>query len=187
MLKSRRVLTFFTTAAIAAVAALAAFAEEKPLPKGTPVLTVAGKTTHWNRGAMTPERDGPMQQRDIRFERAMAFDWAMLSGLPQHELRVVTPAGEGTYTGPLLADVLKASGAEGGKVRLLALDGSDIELKADELAKQNWILALVGDDKPVGMGEYGPLWLMHQPASGETPSREEMEHWVWSVFYIEVL
>ena len=99
----------------------------------------------------------------------------------------MTPAGEGTYSGPLLLDVLKASGAEAGKVRLVGLDGSDTELKATELADQNWILALVGQGKAAGIGEFGPLLLMHKPASGATPSHEEMERWVSSVFYIEVL
>jgi hypothetical protein len=28
---------------------------------------------------------------------------------------------------------------------------------------------------------------MHKPDSGKAPSKEEMERWVWSVFYIEVL
>jgi hypothetical protein len=175
------------TAAMLCVAAATAHADEKPLPKGSAVLTVAGKTANWNRGAMAPDRDNLMKQRDIRFERAMAFDGEMLAALPQHELKLVTPAGEGTYSGPLLVDVLKASGAEAGKVRLIGLDGSDAELKPEELNGSNWILALVVDGKPVGIGDFGPLWLMHKPATGETPSKEEMERWVWSVFYIEVL
>ena len=174
-------------AAILGAVVTGAVAEEKPLPKGSPVLTIAGKTAHWNRGAVVPERDSALQQRQIRFDRAMAFDWDMLSALPQHELRVVTPAGEGTYSGPLLIDVLKASGAEAGKVRLVGLDGSDAELKSEELVDQKWILALVSEGKPAGIGEFGPLWLMHKPASGAMPSHEEMERWVSSVFYIEVL
>jgi hypothetical protein len=186
MVNRMRVLTIVAAAALG-VAATVVLAEEKALPKGEALLTVAGKTAHWNRGAMTPERDASMKQRDIRFERAMAFDKDMLAGLPQHELRLVTPAGEGTYSGPLLVDVLKASGAEAGKVRLIGLDGTDTELKADELGKQNWILALVGNGKAVGNGTFGPLWLMHKPAAGEMPSREEMEHWASSVFFIEVL
>lgn len=181
-----RVLTIFAAAALG-LAATAVIAEEKPLPKGEALLTVAGKTANWNRGAVSADRDVPMQKAGIRFERAMTFDKDMLAGLSQHELRVVTPAGEGTFTGPLLTDVLKASGAEAGKVRLIGLDGSDTELKAEELGKQNWILALVGSGKAVADSPFGPLWLIHKPATGETPSREEMEHWVSSVFYIEVL
>ena len=166
---------------------IAATAEEKPLPKGAAVLTVAGKMANWNRGAMAPERDSLMKQRDIKFERAMAFDWDMLAGLPQHELKVVTPVGEGAFKGPLLSDVLKASGAEGGKVRLVALDGSTTELEPKDMQGENWVLTLSVDGKPVGIGDFGPMWLMHQPASGVTPSKEEMERWIWSVFYIEVL
>jgi hypothetical protein len=187
MLDRMTALKFVTGAVLFGLAGVSAFAEEKPQPKGAAVLTVAGKTANWNRGAMAPERDSLMKQRDIRFERAMTFDSEMLASLPQHELRVVTPAGEGTYTGPLLADVLKASGAEAGKVRLLGLDGSDSELKPEDISGKSWILALVVDGKPVGIGDFGPLWLMHKPTAGNAPSREEMERWVWSVFYIEVL
>jgi hypothetical protein len=179
-------LKFVTVALFCGFAGAPVSADEKPRPKGAAVLTIAGKTAHWNRGAMVPERDSLMKQRDIRFERAMTFDSEMLASLPQHELRVVTPAGEGTYSGPLLADVLKASGAEAGKIRLLGLDGSDSELKPEEVAGQSWILALVVDGKPVGIGDFGPLWLMHKPNAGPAPSREEMERWVWSLFYIEV-
>lgn len=181
------ILKLFAAVTVAALFGGSAIAEEKPLPKGSAVLTVAGKTANWNRGAMAPERDNLMKQRAISFERAMAFDWEMLASLPQQDIRVVTPAGDGTYSGPLLADVLQATGATGGKVRLLGLDGSDTELKFDDVKAENWILALVANGKPVGIGDFGPLWLMRKPASGQAPSKEEMERWVWSVFYIEVL
>jgi hypothetical protein len=187
MVRRITVLSIVAAAALGLTATASSFAEEKPTPSGSAMLTVAGKTAHWNRGAMAPERDSLMKQRNISFQRAMTFDSAMLGSLPQHELKVTTPAGEGTFAGPLLTDVLKASGAEAGKVRLIGLDGSDAELKPEELNDQNWILALVVDGKPVGIGDFGPLWLMHKPASGEAPSKEEMERWVWSVFYIEVL
>lgn len=186
MVNRMRVLTIIAAAAFG-FAATAVIAEEKPLPKGEALLTVAGKTQHWNRGAVAAERDAPMKKHEIHFDRAMAFDKDMLSGLPQHELRVVTPAGDGTFTGPLLADVLAASGAEAGKVRLIGLDGSDTELKADELKSQNWILALMGTGKAASDAAFGPIWLIHKPAGGEAPSPKEMEHWVSSVFYIEVL
>ena len=187
MVRMSDVLKVAAALAICGFAATAGMAEEKPLPKGSAVLTVAGKTANWNRGAMMPERDNLMNKRDIKFERAMVFDWDTLAGLPQHELKVVTPVGEGAFKGPLLTDVLKASGADDGKVRLVAIDGTSTELNAKDLTGENWILTLSVDGKPVGIGDFGPLWLMHQPASGVTPSREEMDHWIWSVFYIEVL
>ena len=41
------------------------------------------------------------------------------------------------------------------------------------------------DGKQVGIGDFGPLLLLHKPASGVTPTKEELQQWVWSVFYIE--
>jgi hypothetical protein len=187
MFRTRHALNIVAAMMLGGLAAGAASADEKPFPKGAAVLTVAGKTTNWNRGAMAPERDNLLKQRDIKFERAMAFDWDMLAGLPQHELKVVTPVGEGAYKGPLLTDVLSASGAQDGKVRLVSLDGSATELDPKELKGENWVLTLSVDGKPVGIGDFGPVWLMHKPASGAMPSKEEMDRWIWSVFYIEVL
>jgi len=166
---------------------VAGLAGEKAMPKGSVVLTIAGKTTDWNRGAMAPARDSLLKHHKISFERAMAFDWDTLAALPQQELRVVTPAGDGSFSGPLLKDVLSASGADKGTVRVVALDGSTTDLTPQDLLSQDWMLTLAVDSRPVGIGDFGPLWLMHKPASGTTPSQAEIERWVWSVFYIEVL
>jgi hypothetical protein len=187
MLGTRHALNVAAALVLGSFAVSAAMADEKPFPKGAPVLTIAGKATNWNRGAMIPERDNLLKQRDIKFDRAMVFDWDMLAGLPQHELKVVTPVGEGSYKGPLLTDVLTASGAQDGKVRLVSLDGTATELDPKELKGENWVLTLSVDNKPVGIGDFGPVWLMHKPASGAAPSKEEMDRWIWSVFYIEVL
>ena len=181
-----RILTIATAALIGAAAVTATLAEEKPLPKGAPVLTIAGKTANWNRGAVKPEQDAQLKQHDIRFERAMTFDADMLASMPQYELRIVTPAGDGTFSGPLLADVLKATGAEGAGIRLVGLDGADTTLKPEELKDQKWILALVGSGKAASAAGFGPIWLINKPAT-DMPSPADMDHWVSSVFYIEVL
>jgi hypothetical protein len=187
MFDRKMVKTLITATVICGLAGSLVLAEEKPAPKGSVVLTVGGKAANWNRGAMAPARDTLMKHHNISFERAMAFDLDTLSGLPQQELKVLTPAGNGSFQGPLLVDVLKASGANVGKIRLVSLDGSATELTPEDVTAHNWILTLAVDSKPVGIGDFGPLWLMHKPASGSTPSAEEMERWVWSVFYIEVL
>jgi hypothetical protein len=198
MIHQIRILKLATTAAlIGCIGIGASFADEKPGAQGSVILTVAGKVTNWNRGPMVPGRDNLFNQNNIRFEKAMAFDVTMLAGLPAQELQLSGEGkggngGEGlligsTFSGPTLADVLKASGAEGAKVRLTSLDGSTVDLSAEEIKQYNWMLALSVDGKPVGIGDFGPLWLLHKPASGSTPTKEDLQHWVWSVFYIEVL
>jgi hypothetical protein len=83
--------------------------------------------------------------------------------------------------------VLQAAGAEETGIRLLALDGSTVKLTTDEIKAREWILVLSVDGKPVGIGDFGPLLLLNKPADGATPTKDELQQWVWSVFYIEVL
>ncbi len=185
MMKQTRILSFMSALALTAVCAAPVFADNKPAPQGSVILTVAGKVANWNRGAMTPTRDTLLSKHKIAFEKAMAFDAAMLGSLPAQELQLTTPAGNGTFSGPSLADVLKASGADGAGVHLVSLDGSTVDLSAADIKAHEWMLALSVDGKPVGIGDFGPLWLLHKPVSGKTPSKEELQQWVWSVFYIE--
>jgi hypothetical protein len=167
------------------------YADEKAAAKGSVILTVAGKVTNWNRGAMIPERDNLFKRHNIKFEKAMVFDASMLASLPKQELQL---SGKNeqvsfgkTFSGPALADVLKASGVKDAKIRLTSLDGSTVDLSPDDIKKHNWMLALSVDGKPVGIGDFGPLWLLHKPASEGAPTKEDLQNWVWSVFYIEVL
>jgi hypothetical protein len=98
----------------------------------------------------------------------------------------MTPGGETVFGGPLLYDVLKAAGGAPGMVRLTALDGTAVELTAEDVKNRGWMLALLVNGVKVGIGDFGPLWLMHKPAEGDTPSKAEFEDWVSSVFYIEI-
>ena len=71
-----------------------------------------------------------------------------------------------TFTGPLLAEILKLAGAVPKGIRLMALDGYAVELDAEALAGRTWILALTADGRPLALGGLGPAWLMHAPAVG---------------------
>ena len=161
-------------------------ASEVPAARGSVVLTVAGKVENWNRGAMAPERDNLLNHHKITFDKAMTFDADMLSALPVHELRVTATGAETTFGGPLLGDVLKSAGAVNSAVKLVALDGTAVELTAEDVKNRNWILALLVNGVKVGIGDFGPLWLLHKPDKGDAPSKEELQSWVSSVFYIEV-
>lgn len=172
--------------AAAAASGGASAAAEAPAAKGNVVLTVAGKVENWNRGAIAPDRDNLLNHHRISFEKAMAFDADMLAAMPLHELRVAAAGAETIFGGPLLTDVLKTAGATGAGVKLLALDGSVVELSAEEVKNRNWILALLVNGAKAGIGDFGPLWLLHKPDKGDVPSKEELQSWVSSVFYIEV-
>lgn len=183
--------------ALAQLGAMGAFAMlPKPAPaapnaqvsKGATILTVAGKIGVTNRGPAKAETVGFFKHHNITFDAAMAFDRESLLRLPQRTLAIDTPeAGRGDFAGPPLLDILKECGAEGAGVRLMALDGFAVDVSAAEIAKRDWTLCLSQDGKPFGIGDLGPLWLMHTPANGVTSTEDEAKNWVWSVFYIEAV
>lgn len=157
-------------------------------PSGPVLLTIGGKIGTSNRGPAMPDQPGFFKHHSVAFERALALDAAMLSTLPQQTLALETgQAGNGAFSGPSLKAVMALAAPQPASLRLMSLDGFAVELGADEAAAKDWLLATAKDGKPFGIGDFGPVWLMHTPANGKTPSEEELQRWVWSVFYIEVM
>ncbi len=170
------------------LAAVNAKSAEAPAPQGPAILTIAGQIGVANRGAVTADTVGFFKHNSITFAKAMAFDRKTLLRLPQQEVTATVYGSEaGKFSGPLLQDVLTAAGAGNAAVRLMALDGFAVELSAAERAALNWTLALSWNANTFGIGDFGPTWLVHTPASGVSPSEAEGQKWVWSVFYIEVM
>ncbi len=156
-------------------------------PKGAVILTFAGDISRTNRGASDPKRDGFMAFHEIEFKRAFSFDITMLEDFPITEIKCQPPqySTPVTLQGPLLRDVLKALGAEGASIQTRALDGFPVDLTAEQIAAKDWILATRVDGKPFGIGDKGPVWMIHTPSAVKVP--EEEEHgWPWALFYIEV-
>lgn len=166
---------------------LAALSREASPPKGPVILTIAGDIAHTNRPKSDPKHDGFMAYHEISFHKAFAFDRAALMDFPLYEINCQPPqySAPVTFQGPYLKDVLKALGAEGRSIKTRALDGFAVELTAGQIAEKDWILALNADRKPFGIGDKGPVWLMHTPSQVKVPEQEE-QGWPWAVFYIEV-
>jgi hypothetical protein len=181
----------FLVALLAAFPALAA--DTGGAPADMVVLTISGAIAKTNRGAPQPGKDSLFAKRDIKFERAFAFDRAMLKSLKQGTVTaqpapLTKPA---TFTGPLLKDVLAAVGAERKKVSFVALDGYASWLDADDIDGSDWILALDADGVPLGLGEQGPIWVLDSPVTGDSQeaaqrAAAQQAHWNWSVFYMRV-
>lgn len=156
-------------------------------PKGAVILTIAGDIAETNRGASDPKLDGFMKFHEIEFKHAYALDIAMLEEFPLKEIRCQRPqySRPVTFSEPLLRDVLKALGAEGASIQTRALDGFAVDLTPKQLAAKDWILATRADGKPFGIGDKGPVWMIHTPSAIKVP--EEEEHgWPWALFYIQV-
>ena len=151
------------------------------------VLTVAGKIAETNRGPTNPELDPIFLYHEISFEAAAAFDRAMLESLGTQEIVLSYEKWAEDYrlSGPRLADVLAAVGAQGRPVTITAIDGYAVELSAEDLASRDWIVALERNGRPLSIGGLGPLWVVYD-APGRTLGHDDVARWPWAVFFIEV-
>lgn len=153
--------------------------------EGGVILTVTGAIANSNRGPLDPSTDLLFIHHNLPLGRSMAFNREALLALPQRKVKAVALKLEDSeYSGPALLDVLKAAGATGGEIRVVAVDGYAADFKLRDIAGQEWVLALSRNGKPLGLGDLGPVWLLRAsaPGAGE-PGKED---WVWAAFYVEV-
>lgn len=161
-------------------------ADMKPAPKGAVILTVAGAIANANRGGIDPRLDGIFKYHEISFDKAFAFDRAMLEALPQEEFKAQLPEGHepATFKGPPLSAVLEMARAPGRpSIKTVALDGYVTELAAKDLDGRDWVLVLERNGRPFGIGGFGPAMLMERP---KVTKVGEGAPWPWALFYIQI-
>lgn len=114
-------------------------------PQGPVVLTLSGRIRSPNDGTRAN------------------FDMAMLERLPQTSFTTRTPwyAQARKFTGPLLRDVLAAAGASGTLLRAVALNDYWVEIPVDDAARHDVVVARLLDDKPMGVRDKGPLFMVY--------------------------
>ena len=174
-----------TLIALAFTAVPPAVAGERPA--GPVVLTVAGNVANTNRPAYRDRLDVIFRYHKRKFDRAFAFDRAMLEGLGTVALRIEHSGWGGpmNVSGPHLSDVLAMAGCTGGPLATLALDGFTTEISPEALEAHDWVVATRAESRPLGLGERGPLWLVFDPP-GELPATdEEADQWPWALFFLE--
>lgn len=166
--------------AAALVAPLSAAADA---PSGPVALIVAGAVDKTNRPPFDAARDSFFDYHERSFDRAWAFDLAMLEAFPQRRATIDRGAGPEVFSGPRLADVLDSVGCRGA-LSTLALDGFGSEIPAAEVRARDWILATRADGRPFAIGGRGPLWLLFDPPGDRPATEEERGMWPWALFYI---
>ena len=163
-------------------------AAELPRPAGPVVLTIHGNITQSNRGPADPFMDAFFPFGNVKFERAAAFDYAMLEKLGMHRLSVkypTWPAGV-DFEGPLLRDVMKAAGAAGSSMRVFAIDNYGAEISLADTEKYGVILALKANGRWLGLGDRGPTWVVYPRDQHPELKALDDARWVWSAIRIEV-
>ncbi|WP_158965419.1 hypothetical protein [Chachezhania sediminis] len=168
--------------------AAAPAAADMAKPEGMVILTVAGNVGETNRGPAGAEDWTLMAELELTFDKAVEFDAAMLDALDQSQMQVPVPGGAGmaTFTGPSVAALLKAVGAQGKGIRAVAFDNFSAEISADLIAQFDPIVATRMDGRPLPLGGRGPAMIVFP--DGKTP--EQVEQFkplqVWAMFYISV-
>ena len=170
-------------ALLAAVAFAFATAAPAAEPAGPVALTIAGAIEKTNRPPFDAGRDGFFAYHERAFDKAFAFDRAMLAKFPPREAVIDRGGGPEKFSGPRLADVLAFVGCRG-PLTALALDGFGSEISQADLAARDWILATGADGRPFGIGDRGPLWLVFDPPGDRPATEEEQGQWPWALFYI---
>jgi hypothetical protein len=166
----------------------AGWAAELAPASGPIILTVIGKIENANRPAFDAFEDPFINYHDREFESAAEFDAALLEGLGMQEVEV---GYEGwprsvVLAGPLLTDVLAAVGAEPSNLTMLALDGFAVELTAEDIAAEEWIVAIKQDGDYMGVGQRGPTWIVYSPGEDNTITADDEGRWPWAAFLLDV-
>lgn len=157
-------------------------------PTGAVVLTVAGAISESNRGPFDESIDKFFMYHEISFDKAAAFDAAMLEALGMHEVTVTYAdrPEQDRFEGPQLKDVLEAAGFIGDDIRIVALDAYAEALSRAELEIYDWIVAMKRNGEALGIGQFGPLRVVYARHDGKPVTAEDEARWPWAVFYIEV-
>lgn len=182
-------------AAAAAAAALPAFAQQKPPAtlRGPALLTVTGAITRTNRGPMDPVLDQMMARQKLAFDKAHAFDFAMLTALPATTIRPTLEYDKKQHVlrGPLLTDVLKAAGAvDSGKLAMRAVDGYAPSVSIADAHRYGYIVATHLDGRPMALGGLGPLWAVYDADRFKEMSTKPLDQRFtlcpWGLYHIDV-
>lgn len=179
----------------AALPSLAPAAQPAMPARGPALLTVTGAIGKGNRGALDPALDQMMKKQGIQFDKAHAFDFAALTALPAVTIRPTLEydAKPHALRGPLLTEVMKASGAalgEGTKLVLRAIDGYAVSLPLADARKWRFIVATHLDGQPMPLGGLGPLWAVYDadrfPDMAAKPVNERFGLCPWGLYHMDV-
>ncbi len=118
----------------------------------------------------------------------MEFDLDALQALPQVDVTADFPKDgpKVAFTGPLLADVLAAAGAEGETVTVQAMDGYAVEVPMSEMMDKGAVVALKRDGKELGIGGFGPTQIVFPRAERADLAEMPDDWWIWSIYHISV-
>lgn len=189
---------FLSTAALGSLAvagAASAQAAGKRAP-GPGLLTVTGAMGRGNRGAIDLALDQMMVKHKIRFDKAHVFDFAALAAMPSTTIKPTLEydSKQHTLKGPLLADVVQATGAasaDGTRLMLRAVDGYAAALSLADARKYRYVVATHLDGAPMALGGLGPLWAVYDAdrfaEMAAKPLGDRFAACPWGFYHLEIM
>lgn len=149
-----------------------AWANDLPQPTGDVILTISGAIGRTNAGDLA------------------VFDMAMLEAMAQRDTVTATPWYDGaqTFSGPTIADILAAVGADGTALRVIALNDYAAEMPVQDTADTPVILATRLNGDWMSVRDKGPLFTIYPfDEMPELFNEVYFSRSVWQVKAIEVL
>lgn len=129
--------------------------------------------------------DGQGDGTDLR-----AFTDADLMALPQVSFNTSTIWTNATaqFSGPSLASVLEAAGAQDGNIRMTAINDYKVDMPRAQIEPAAPIIANRIDGAPFGIREKGPLWLVFPFDSDDRYQTEEVYSFsIWQLTQIQII
>jgi hypothetical protein len=187
-----------TTVVVAGSAAAAFSVQAQHAPRtisGPVLLTVSGLIGTGNRGPLDPALDQMLVKQKVGFSKAHCFDFNGLVAMPSTSIRTTLEYDGKAHTlkGPLLSEVIKATGAvphDKMSALLRAVDGYAVLLSTSEIVQRRFILATHLDGRPMALGGLGPLWAVYEadkfPDLMAKPLNERYSLCPWATYHIEL-
>ena len=170
--------------------AMALTAMAQALPVVAQVPAGGAHAPHPPRAPLPPLQNTDRQVLVIEGPQGLRrYTLAQLEALGVHEVTTSTfwPDDNGTYQGPLLADVLRDAGLAGAPlVRVVALDGFSQRIPHEDWSRWPMVLATRRNGQAMGTRSKGPLRIVY-PRDMD-PSLEQGIYrlrWVWMVSRID--
>lgn len=150
------------------------------------IVTMSGAIDQTNRTPITETTPSVFARHGIMFDNGYEFTHNALAGFPQTTYVEEHPRLGGTYSGPLLSDLLKEVGATGDKLVLTGLDGYTVDTTRANIEEHQPILAIEKDGEPLVIGEMGPTRLVY-PTTGDAERDSQLrKQGAWALYHIGV-
>ncbi len=112
--------------------------------------------------ALSLDVSGKIGKTNDAAHRSYRFAEAQLLALPAHSITTATTwTPRSTFTGPLLADILKTVGAYGTQVEIRTLDDYTYTVPVSDCDRYGVVVAYSMNGRRLKISDFGPLFLIY--------------------------